>query len=283
MTPNGPAVYRNLALDEVLSEYQPALHVPSLQDVLEQYRTDGEHARKSIEHRRLAYGSHPDEWMWFVPSRRRDAPLLVFIHGGYWRRLSADDGCLLSDGAARQGWAVASLNYTLCPHATLETLIDQCRRAVAFLCTEAPRLGVDPQRIFVSGHSAGGHLAGMVAITDPRPAGYILVSGVFDITPIVHTPINDDVRMSADEARRWSPMEAVPSRPGTKCLTTWGELETSEFRRQSIEWAQRWSAVPGNDRAVHLEAAGRHHFDVVYDLVEPLTPLGAAVRSIIDA
>lgn len=281
MTPAGRTVYRNLTLDELLSEYQPALHVPSLPAVLEQYRVDGERARESTEHRRIEYGEHHDEWMWFVPAQRSDAPLLVFIHGGYWRRLSADDGCLLSIGAASQGWAVASVNYTLCPNATLDVLIDQCRRAVAHLCTHAHRLGVDPRRIFVSGHSAGGHLAGMVSLTDPRPAGYIMVSGVFDITPIVHTPINDDVRMSPQDAEQWSPMRAVPARPGTKCLVTWGALETSEFRRQSLEWAERWSSVPGNEQALHLEAAGRHHFDVVYDLVEPTSSLGAAVRSII--
>lgn len=275
-------VYRNLSLDEVLSEYQPALHVESLPNILEQYRTDGERARATIVHERVAYGTHPDEWMWFVPSAAREAPLLVFLHGGYWRRLSADDGCLLSPGANRQGWAFASVNYTLCPKATLDVLVDQCRRAVDHLARNATALGVDPQRIVVAGHSAGGHLAAMVAVADERPAGYVLVSGVFDITPIVLTPINDDVRLTAADAERLSPMRLVPERPRAECLATWGELETSEFRRQSIEWAERWTALPGNRAASHLEAAGRHHFDVIYDMVDPSTPLGTRVRSMVE-
>lgn len=273
------AVYRDLSLDEVLSEYQPALHVESLPAIIEQYRIDGERARAAIRHQRVPYGDHPDEWMWFVPATDPGAPLLVFIHGGYWRRLSADDGCLLSEGANRQGWAFASVNYTLCPSATLDVLVDQCRRAIDSIAVNAGSLGIDPSRIVVAGHSAGGHLAAMIAATDDRPAGYVMVSGVFDITPIVLTPINDDVRLSAEDAERLSPMRLVPSRPLAECITTWGELETSEFRRQSIEWAQRWTQAPGNRAASHLEAPGRHHFDVIYDLVEPESALGAAVRT----
>ncbi|MEY4372124.1 MAG: hypothetical protein RL219_893 [Actinomycetota bacterium] len=278
MTP----VYRDLTAEQVLSEYQPALHVPSLAAIIEQYRADGEHARNHREHRRVPYGPHPDEWLWFVPAPRSDAPLLIFLHGGYWRRLSADDGCLLSIGANDQGWAFASVNYSLCPSRPLGDLVDQCRRAVDHLAGNALAFGIDPLRIHVSGHSAGGHLAAMVSLTDPRPASYVMVSGVFDITPIVHTPINDDVRLSLADAERLSPMTRVPQRPHAQCLTTWGALETAEFRRQSLEWAQRWGSVTGNRAAQSIEAAGRNHFDVIYDLVNPSTELGRAVTAIIN-
>lgn len=277
MTP----VYRNLTAEQVCSEYQPALHVPSLSSIIDQYQRDGERARSLCEHRRLAYGAHPDEWLWFVAAPRPDAPLLIFLHGGYWRRLSADDGCLLSIGAREQGWAFASVNYSLCPSQTLDVLVDQCRRSVDHLASNSLELGIDPQRIHVSGHSAGGHLAAMISLTDPTPASYVMVSGVFDITPLVHTPINDDIHLSPADAERLSPMTRVPQRPHAQCLTTWGALETAEFRRQSIEWAERWGSVTGNRAAQTIEAAGRNHFDVVYDLVEPSTELGAAVTAII--
>lgn len=274
-------VYRDLDLESVLTEYQPALHVPSLSAVLAAYEERGRAAREAVHHRRVAYGSHPDEWLWYVPATTSNAPLLVFLHGGYWRRLSADDGCLLSEGAHAQGWAFASINYTLCPDGPLDLLVEQCRRAVDHLVTDASALGHDARRVVVSGHSAGAHLAGMIATHDPRPAGYVMVSGVFDITPIVHTPINDDVRMSADDAERLSPMGRITARPGVPCIATWGEHETAEFRRQSIEWAERWGAIAPNGAATAIEASSRHHFDVIYDLVDPTTVLGAAVLELV--
>ena len=275
------AVYRELDLAAVLSEYQPALHVPSLPAVLSEYEQRGVAARAALPHQRIEYGAHPDEWLWYVPARAADAPLFVFLHGGYWRRLSADDGCLLSEGAHAQGWAFASINYTLCPNGPLDLLVDQCRRAVDHLASGADSLGHDPHRIVISGHSAGGHLAGMIAVHDPRPAGYVMVSGVFDITPIVHTPINDDARLSPEDAERLSPMGRVVARPGVPCITTWGEQETSEFRRQSIEWAEQWAAIPQNGPATAIEAVDRHHFDVIYDLVDPSTTLGGAVSDLV--
>lgn len=273
------AVYRDLDLETVLSEYQPALHVEDLGAIMQGYHDRGVEARAHLEHRRIAYGAHPDEWLWYVPAASSDAPLLVFIHGGYWRRLSADDGCLLSPGAHAQGLAFVSINYTLCPNGALDLLVDQTRRAIDRLHADAQGLGFDPGRMHIAGHSAGGHLAGMVAIHDPRPRGYVMVSGVFDITPIVHTPMNDDVRMSPADAERLSPMERIVPRPGTDCITTWGERETSEFRRQSIEWAERWTALPGNRPARAIESPSRHHFDVIDDLVLPESSLGSAVRT----
>ena len=275
------AVYRDLDLEGVLREYQPALHVPSLPAVLAEYEQRGTSARAALEHRRLSYGDHPDEWLWYVPATVPGAPLLVFLHGGYWRRLSADDGCLLSEAAHAQGWAFASINYTLCPSGPLDLLVDQSRRAIDHLVAGAAALGHDARRIVVSGHSAGGHLAGMIAIHDPRPAAYVMVSGVFDIVPIVHTPMNDDVRLSLEDAERLSPMSRIAARPGVPCIATWGEHETGEFRRQSIEWADRWGSIAANGTATAIEAPGRHHFDVIYDLVNPTSVLGAAVSELV--
>ena len=123
----------------------------------------------------------------------------------------------------------------------------------------------------------------MIALHDPRPAGYVMVSGVFDITPIVHTPINDDVRMSPADAERLSPINSLVPRPGVACIASWGQQETSEFRRQSLEWVHRWSEIPRNGPSSAIEASGRHHFDIVYDLVDTSTDLRwQALRESID-
>lgn len=275
---SGP-VWRGMDRATVESEYQPSLHVPSLQTYLERYAERSALARAGLPHERIAYGDHADEWLWYAAAPRPGAPLLAFLHGGYWRRLSADDGCLLAPLAHAHGFAFASINYSLCPTEPLATLVEQARRAVGFLTGDGVALGHDPDRVHVAGHSAGAHLAAMAAVADDRPAGLVLVSGVYDVTPIVHTTINDDVRLTVAEAERLSPQRLVGARRRARSVVTWGALETAEFRRQSLAWAAAWDAVPGNVRPVLAPAAGRNHFDVLFDLLDPGTPLGSAVTS----
>lgn len=273
-------VYRDLTREEVELEYQPSLRVDSLQSVIDDYHRRGVAAREALAHRRHLYGGHPDEWLWYVPAPSSRAPLVVFLHGGYWRRLSADDGSLLAPGAHLAGCAFASVNYSLCPHEPLEVLVQQARRAVAHLVEDAGRYGHDPRRVIVVGHSAGAHLAAMVAVHDPRPAAFVLVSGVFDITPIVHTSINDDIRLTADDAARLSPQSLISYSPAD-CVVAWSMGDTDEFRRQALEWAKRWGEIPGNRRATAVVEPSRHHFDVIDDLFDPATHLGTAMHELI--
>jgi arylformamidase len=274
-------VYRGLTRSEVEYEYQPSLHVPSLQPILDEYHRRGVDARESLTHHRHTYGGHPDEWLWYVPGPSQRAPLVVFFHGGYWRQLSADDGTLIAPAAHLAGCAFASVNYSLCPHEPLEVLVQQARRAVAHLVEEADRYGHDPRRVHVVGHSAGAHLAAMVAVHDTRPAGFVLVSGIFDITPIVFTPINDDVRLTAGDAVRLSPLSLIgPTTAG--CVVGWSMGDTDEFRRQALEWAKRWNETPGNRAAIAVVEPSRHHFNVIDDLFDDTTHLGTAVRDLIE-
>lgn len=273
----GRPVYRDLDLETLRDEYAPSTRVPSLPAVLDAWAERSTRARERLAPARRHYGTHADEWVWYMPGADPAPPLFVFVHGGYWRMLSADDGLILAEAAHRHGLAFASVNYTLCPNGSLPLLIDQVRRAVADLIDHAGPLGHDPERVHLVGHSAGGHLAAMTAVTERRLAGLVPVSGVFDITPIVHTTVNDDVRMTVDEALAWSPAGHAPAAPSTRCLVTWGALESSEFARQSREWAAEWTAVPGNRPARLVEADSRHHFDVLDDLLDTDRPLGAAV------
>jgi arylformamidase len=273
-------VYRDLTREEVEREYQPSLLAPSLQRVIDDYRRRGVAARESLPHHRHRYGGHPDEWLWYVAAPSARAPLMVFLHGGHWRRFSADDGSLLAPGAHMAGCAFASVNYSLCPHEPLEVLVQQARRAVAHLVEDAARYGHDPRKVVVVGHSAGAHLAAMVAVHDTRPAAFVFVSGIFDITPVVHTSINDDVRLSIGDAKRLSPQPLISYSPA-ECVVAWSMGDTDEFRRQALEWAKRWGEFPGNRRATAVVEPRRHHFDVIDDLFDPNTHLGTAVRDLI--
>lgn len=269
--------HRGMTGDALEAAYQPSSRVAALQPYLDAMAERSAAERAAIEHRRVHYAEHPDEWMWYCPAADPGAPLFVFVHGGYWRRLSADDGTFASRHFHGLGAAVASLNYSLCPAAPLSTLVDQMQRAVSWLIDRAATLGHDPARIHVAGHSAGAHLAAM-SLTEPgcRLAGAMMVSGVFDLTPIPLTSINEDVRLDDVEARRLSPLlrvgaESVPS------IVAVAEHDTEEFKRQSLQWASTWAEVAGNRPPVTMEIADRNHFDVIFDLGDPLTPLGSAV------
>lgn len=277
--PTASLLYRGMSISELQSQYQPALHVDSLQAIIDDWAERAESARLRLAPRRIPYGNHPDEWFWYLEGASPGAPLVAFLHGGYWRRLSADDGLILAEAAVDNGLAFASINYSLCPTGPLSLLIDQSQRAVAHLLSEARALGHGP--VHLAGHSAGAHLAASTVLSEERLAGLVLVSGIFDITPIVHTPINDDVRMTATEASAWSPMGRCPRRPLVRCTIAYGSLETTEFARQSTEWASEWSSVAGNLEARLLKQDGRHHFDVIDDLLTRGNSLGNAVLATI--
>jgi arylformamidase len=262
-------VYRDFDVAAVHSEYLPSLRVPNFMDVLRDWALRGEIARDSLPTERLQYGAHPDEWLWYTPATTIGAPLVVFIHGGYWHLLSADDGSFLAPAAVQAGCAFASVNYTLCPDASIPTLVDQVRRAVERLLAPSD-LPHDRSAVHLVGHSAGAHLAASIADVQFGVAGYVFMSGVFDIRPLLHTPDNDDIRLTVDDAERWSPL-LHPSLIGDAAvLVAWGADESSEFARQSQEWADKIEAPV-------VISPSRNHFDVLYDLLDPATELGAAV------
>jgi arylformamidase len=273
----GEILWRDLDRAGIERDLLPASTVPSLQPYLDLYAHAGAAARAAVPHIRHRYGDHRDEWLWYAASAVARAPLFVFIHGGYWRRLSADDVCLLAEGAHAAGFAFAALNHTLVPHAPLATLVDQARRGVAWLFDRADELGHDPGRVHVGGHSSGAHLAGMVAVSDTRPAGWVMVSGVFDIEPVVHTQVNDDARLSLEDARALSPLRLLSRATGAPCVVILAQHDPAEFHRQAHEWTDRWSNLPGNPRAVDIVAGGRNHFDVLLDVVDPSSTAGQAV------
>jgi arylformamidase len=227
--------------------------------------------------RDLRYGPGDDETLDLFPAPAaaggRPAPLVVFLHGGYWQELSKLDASFAAPGLLQAGVALAAVEYTLAPAITVEGIVDQATRAVAWLHANAASLGVDPDRIVVSGHSAGAHLAAMVAdrLKAGTVAGLVLIGGVFDLEPVQRTSINDALGLDETEARRLS----VVPRPGLPpAAVIWGVDETDEFRRQSRELTAAWRAA-GNE-AVAIELPDRHHFDLPLELGDGSTVLGAA-------
>ncbi|MGB7317522.1 MAG: alpha/beta hydrolase, partial [Planktotalea sp.] len=198
----------------------------------------------------------------FMPETDAPAPLHIFIHGGYWQALSKTDSTFPAQGFLDQGVAFAAVDYTLAPDASVAQIAAECREAVSYLFEQADALGVDPARICLSGSSAGAHLAAITCLDlapEHRPLGVILLSGVYELEPLLGTYINEPLKMSLKDAHDNSPaLRDLANFP--PALVAWGEIEPDEFKRQSQSFAV---ALP---KAEALEIPARNHFDIVHDL-----------------
>ena len=218
----------------------------------------------------------------------RPPPLLVFIHGGYWQELGKDQSAFAAVDCVQQGIAHAVIDYTLAPQATLPQIVAECRQALRWLHGQAGALGFDAGRIVVAGSSAGAHLAAMVALPgagnggDDGSAGCVratvLVSGIFELEPLLGTSINDALGLTLPVARLMSPA-LQPLAGFAPSIVCWGAVETEEFKRQGRDFAAalRVAGTP----CPAFEVPGRNHFDILLDLARPGTLLGQAVLGLL--
>lgn len=230
------------------------------------------------------------------PAAAGAAPLLLFVHGGYWQELSAAQSLFAAPACVGRGAAFAALEYTLAPAASVADIVAECRTAMAWLGPHAASLGIDPGRVVVAGSSAGAHLAAMLSLPEPgtagaacaagaagaplRPRAAVLVSGVYWLEPLVGTGINDALGMDAPAAARASPgLQPLAGFP--PALLAWGEIETAAFKAQSRCFGAALRAAAST--CTELEVPGRNHFDVVLDLADPGSALGAWTLAALDA
>ena len=261
--------WRDYSPDELEREYTPASRIKNIQLYLDQYDIAGAHSRQNIRHNKLQYGQHADEWLWLAPSTNAEnqtKKLVVFVHGGFWRRLSADDGTFLTPAWHQQGYDFASINYSLCPNEPLETLCDQTLRAIQFL-----QITYGPSKITLIGHSAGAHLIAMTLNNIAEKfARVVLVSGIFNLEPIIKTSINESTQLDAESSYRLSPINLVSQVKDTPLVIIWGDNETDEFKRQSRDFESAWNKIDEHTPCITREISGRNHFDILYDLTNPI-------------
>jgi arylformamidase len=234
----------------------------------------------------MPYGDDEGERLDFFPTGR-PGPLLVYIHGGYWRSLDKSDFSWIAPPLLDAGVSVALLNYGLAPRVTVEQIVRQQLNAMAWLVRHAGELGFDPARIVVAGHSAGAHLTAMLmAALWPRldPAlptdlikGGVVISGLFDLEPLVPLPfINADIRLDDATARKLSPI-GMPPATDAPLLTAVGGLESAEFKRQTRLIRTAW---PRNARA-DFDIAGANHLTVCDELADPASTLFRAMLALV--
>jgi arylformamidase len=230
----------------------------------------------------LTYGSTPRQTVdLFLAQGRENAPLAIFIHGGWWRSLEPTIFSQMARGPNGRGISVAVVGYDLCPIVTIADIVEQMRRMCAFLWQRFGR------RMTVYGHSAGGHLAAALLATDWRtlypkapadlvPAAYS-ISGVFDLTPLLATSVNQDLRLDPAQARALSP-QFWPVPAGRIFDAVVGGLESGELKRQSRTIAATWQQTGVQTR--YEEVAGTNHFTVIDPLSDPQSTMAARVAEL---
>jgi arylformamidase len=223
----------------------------------------------------VRYGGGPNEHLDIFPAAQSDAPVLFFIHGGYWRALDKRDHSFIAPPFTREGVCVVIPNYALCPAVTIPEITMQMVRALAWTWRNIARHGGNPNRITVAGHSAGGHLAAMMlACLWPVHAaglpadlvkGALAISGLHDLDPIMHTPfLQPSLHLTPAQVRQASPARLPPPAQGTLYTVAGGD-ESEEFFRQNRLIREAW----GDERVPVCETLpGLNHFSVLESLVE---------------
>ncbi|MAF48249.1 MAG: alpha/beta hydrolase [Rhodospirillales bacterium] len=195
-------------------------------------------------------------------------PAQIFIHGGYWRMMDKSDHSHLASDVTAGGVTHISLNYDLCPEVTLDTIVEQIRRAVIYIYSNAGALGIDGDRLYISGHSAGGHLTAMMMRQDWPAAGLpkdifkgaLPISGIFEPEAIMHTSINDDVRLDLEMAQRNGLLDEPPTVPAP-VLAIVGDDEPEGFHEQSAAYVAHCRSA--GLKAGMVSIAGANHFTVL--------------------
>ena len=249
----------------------------------------------------VAYGTAPSETMDIFPAQTKyagkGAPVLLFIHGGYWRSLDKSDHSLIAPDLVKKGACVVVTNYALCPgsaadHVTIPDITLQMVKALAWVYRNIGKFGGDPSRITVAGHSAGGHLAAMMMAVQWQVVGRDLpaklakngmsLSGLFELEPVRQTPfLQDSLKLTPGHAKKcspaWMPDPGVVAGRG-RFYTVAGALESAEFLRHNILIQTAW----GRHTVPVCEALpGLNHFSILESMTAPGLRLGALLLELL--
>ncbi len=257
-------------------QYNNRARIPEHPAILQHWYDESVRAReRHPEMVERAYGTDPTERLDVFPAKASGAPVLVYIHGGYWRALGKRDQSFIAPAFVDARAMVVLPGYALCPAVGVEQIVLQMVQALAWVHRHASEFGGDPKHIVVAGHSAGGHLAAMLLACDWRAVAPDLppdlvkaalsVSGLYELEPLRHAPfLAPDLQLTKASARRLSPA-LFPAPSGTLVSVVGGD-ESEEFLRQADLIAQVW----GSSCVIASECvARRHHMNVLHELADP--------------
>jgi acetyl esterase/lipase len=224
----------------------------------------------------VPYGPAPRQKWDLFAAPDASAPCLVFIHGGYWQRNAREDFACFAEGILAHGWSVALPGYTLAPDASLAAIVDEIRRALDWLAANGPAHGLAAGPLIVSGWSAGGHLTAM-ALSHPRVAAGLAISGVYELAPIRETYLNDALRLTDAEVATLSPLRLpVVRKP---MAIAYGTKELQALVDDSRDLHARRLAAHASGPLIPV--AGADHFTIMDELRRPDGALVAAARALV--
>lgn len=259
-------VWRGMNRNELDRAYDNSTAVAKSADYLAGWSRKSAALRSNPQHLLdLPYGSRERNRIDIFRCEVAEAPLVVFIHGGYWQRNSKEIFATLAEGLLAQGVDVALPGYTLAPEASLEEILGEIRTALAFLRRHGPNIGLAKRRLIVSGWSAGGHLAASTMDMREVDAG-LAISGIFDLEPIRLGILNDKLGLSKEDVATLSPIQNIPNRAGELTIA-YGTAELPELQRQSNQYAASWLAAGRTGSLLPVENAD--HFSILEDLARP--------------
>lgn len=282
----------HIAMNDPISyytdQYDAVAAIPDHPRILTRWLRDSAHVRRTkpalLD---LAYGESAAERLDFFPANRSGAPLLIFIHGGWWRSRDKSNFSFMVPAYTQAGFNVVLTNYGLAPAVSMEDITRQQLRALAWLYQRAEDYDFDPQRIVVAGHSAGAHLAAMMmsalwpAFNPALPANLVkagvLLSGLYDLAPIMHADfVNVDLKLTPQRSALLSPAFMPQAHPAP-FISAVGALESDEFKRQNALIGQVWNS----NHAADIVVPDKNHITICDAFATPGEPLFEATVKLI--
>ena len=282
----GPIVWLDMDQEELDKAYSQFLHAPNIQQVIARWGTNSALARERLgDPLRFAYGSKPIESLDVYPTTQADAPVHIFIHGGAWQQGTAESYGFPAELFVNAGvhYVVPDFSWVQDVGDSLYPLAAQLRQAVAWVYRNAKEFGGNADRIYLSGHSSGGHLAGVLLTTDWQkqaglPAdiikGGLCCSGMFDLEPVRLSVRGNYIRFTDEMEDAFSPIRHL-DHLHAPVIVAYGSYETPEFIRQSQEFAK--AIADAGKRVQLIVAENYNHFEVIETLANPHGILGRAV------
>jgi arylformamidase len=263
-------VYLDYTQEELDRAYDQTAWANNRSEMVAWYAAESAKARAKLEFRRsVRYGPGEDETLDIFPAAAAGAPVHVHVHGGRWSVFTKEDMSFIAPTFVAAGAACVVLDFSCIPKVRIPAMVEQVKRAIAWVHANAASFGADAQRVHLSGHSSGAHLAGVALLTDwegefglpsDTVKSGLLISGMYDLRPVMLSARSSYVKLSAGEVDALSAIlrpEALAAPVTLVC----GDRETPEFRRQPREFAAVLGAA---DKSVELvEIEGVNHFEIL--------------------
>ena len=269
-------VYKQFRAEEMESHFNPRAVLPDVDGLIAERSAKSAETRKKLQnHRNLAYGDSERQVVDIFPAAKPNAPVNLYIHGGYWRAVSKDDVSQIANHFHAKGVTAVLLEYDLCPNVTLTDIVRQARQGVAWTYRNIANYGGDPDRFYISGSSAGGHLVGMVLAHDwsgeediPEDfiKGAVAITGVMDTDPVLYVTPNEQIQLTPKLSHTNNPMLNPPTLQSPLIIAV-GADEPDGWRQMSKDYYELCK-LRGQTCEYH-EVPGTHHFSVTESIGEP--------------